>query len=324
VGGRGLCRGCQVHIKSATRTTLTQACQLTWADLPAGLVCLDVPASSCRDASLLGVTAFELRRFEAPLPRAGLGLALDIGTTTIAGALWDFPTDRCLAEAAVANAQYRYGDNVVSRISHSLEQAGGHGHLVRALLAQSLAPLIIRLCHEAGLEPTAITQAVAAGNPAMLHTLANAPLNGLATYPFRPVFLSARQLLPAELDLPLACPLDLLPGLGPFVGADITAGAIASGLFADEPPVLLIDFGTNGEILLKHAGGYLATATAARPAFEGGRLACGGPARTGMISSLSRADNTLMGDLFFSGLFLAVMHYAAILESRDLPQRVCR
>jgi len=293
-GGRGLCKGCLVHLETpaAPAAPAVRACQLAARDLPADLTSIRIPVTSARDATLHGVTVFELRD-SGPLPplRPGFGLALDIGTTTVAGALWDFSTGRCLAEAAVANAQRRHGDNVVTRIGFSVETPDGLTLLRRALLDESLRPLLAGLCRAAGLAPAAITQVVAAGNPAMLHILAGAPLGGLATFPFRPVFLGDRQLCAAEHDLPFSCPLDLLPGLGPIVGSDNTAGALAAGLLADEAPVLLIDFGTNGEILLKHAGGTLATATAAGPAFEGGRLACGAPARPGVISSFTREND---------------------------------
>lgn len=225
---------------------------------------------------------FEIRlpESETPVPlRPGIGLSLDIGTTTLAGALWDFTTGRCLATASLANAQIRHGDNVLARISFSLEQADGTARLQQALVVDTLTPLITTLCRQAGIAPGAITEANAAGNPTMLHTLAGESLDGLARYPFRPVFLGARRLESKAVGLPLECPLDLLPGLGPFVGADLTAGALASGLITSTVPMLLIDFGTNGEILLQHAGRCLATATAAGPAFEGGRLGCGAPAR---------------------------------------------
>jgi uncharacterized 2Fe-2S/4Fe-4S cluster protein (DUF4445 family) len=289
-GGRGLCRGCQVVLHTQGDKTEHRACRFPCGDLPADLSRIQIPANSWRDQSLLGVSAFEIRLSGKENPvvlRPGIGLALDIGTTTLAGALWDFSTGRCLGTASLANGQIRYGDNVLARISFSLEHADGSALLQRALVLETLHPLITTLCRQAGLAPSAITQANAAGNPTMLHTLAGESLEGLARYPFRPVFLGARRLDPQVLGLPLECPLDLLPGLGPFVGADLTAGALASGLITAAKASLLIDFGTNGEILLHHAGRCLATATAAGPAFEGGRLSCGAPARPGVISSLS-------------------------------------
>jgi len=289
-GGRGLCRGCQVVLHTPEGSTEQRACRFPCGDLPAGLTRIQIPSNSWRDQSLHGVSVFEIRlpESETPVPlRPGIGLSLDIGTTTLAGALWDFTTGRCLATASLANAQIRHGDNVLARISFSLEQADGTARLQQALVADTLTPLITTLCRQAGIAPGAITEANAAGNPTMLHTLAGESLDGLARYPFRPVFLGARRLESKAVGLPLECPLDLLPGLGPFVGADLTAGALASGLITSTVPMLLIDFGTNGEILLQHAGRCLATATAAGPAFEGGRLGCGAPARPGVISSIS-------------------------------------
>lgn len=272
-GGRGLCRGCLVVLHTPEGHTEQRACRLPCGDLPAGLTRIQIPANSWRDQSLHGVSVFEIRlpEGETPVPlRPGIGLSLDIGTTTLAGALWDFTTGRCLATASLANGQIRHGDNVLARISFSLEQAGGTAQLQQALVKDTLVPLITTLCRQAGIAPGSITEANAAGNPTMLHTLAGEPLDGLARYPFRPVFLGARRLDPKVVGLPLECPLDLLPGL-------ITSTV----------PMLLIDFGTNGEILLQHNGRCLATATAAGPAFEGGRLGCGAPARPGVISSIS-------------------------------------
>ncbi len=289
-GGRGLCRGCQVVLHTQGAPTEHRSCRFPCGELPSDLIRIQIPANSWRDQSLLGVSAFEIRLSGRKNPvslRPGIGLALDIGTTTLAGALWDFSTGRCLATTTLANGQIRYGDNVLARISFSLEHAEGSALLQRALVGETLNPLIATLCRQAGLAPSAITEANAAGNPTMLHTLAGVSIEGLARYPFRPVFLGALRLQPQTLGLPLECPLDLLPGLGPFVGSDLTAGALASGLIAMTRPSLLIDFGTNGEMLLHHAGRCLATATAAGPAFEGGRLSCGAPARPGVISSLS-------------------------------------
>jgi uncharacterized 2Fe-2S/4Fe-4S cluster protein (DUF4445 family) len=295
-GGRGLCSGCEVELLrgAPSVTTTARACRLRPSDLPADLVGLRVPAASRRDASPHGVTIFQLHRAfpagPAFPPRPGLGVALDIGTTTVAAALWDFATGRLLAEASRANAQRRHGDDVVSRISFAMDRPDGLALLRSALVRETLVPLLDALCARAGRPLSALVRATVAGNPVMLHTLAGASLAGLATFPFRPVFLGARSLSASEHGLPLACPLDLLPGLGPFVGADISVGALACGLLAEPGPALLIDFGTNGEILLKHADGFLATATAAGPAFEGGRLSCGAAAAPGVISHLERRD----------------------------------
>ena len=291
-GGRGLCRGCEVSCKEGASKSTLRSCQTTVDALPDAPVELDIPHGSWHDHTLYGVSSFDIRLEVPPMPqdRTGLELAIDIGTTTLAGALWDLSTGQCLADASIANPQRKYGDNVLSRISYSVERANGLQKLQRALVDDGLAKLIQILCLQASISITAIQQATVAGNPIMLHTLVGASLVGLSTYPFEPEFLGQRTIESESIGLKPSIPINLLPALGAFVGSDITAGALASGMLAAPGPTLLIDFGTNGEIILKHDGGTLATATAAGPAFEGGRLSCGASARAGVVSSFEYND----------------------------------
>lgn len=293
-GGRGLCRGCQVSVadvdSDSSRTI--RACQHSCSEL-ATITAITIPEASMHDATLHGVSAFELST-EAPIHRArsGFGLAIDVGTTTVAATLWDLQTGRCLADGSMANAQRRHGDNVLSRIDFSLAREDAISHLQRALVVDTLIPLLNRLCEQALVEVRQITETCVTGNPVMLHTLAGASLRGMAAYPFTPEFLQEVELDAAAVGLPVSGMLKLLESLGPFVGSDITAGALAAGMLEREGSFLLVDFGTNGEILLKHGQHFWATATAAGPAFEGGRLACGGAAGKGVISSLSREEGS--------------------------------
>jgi len=291
-GGRGLCRGCQVWASGpAISGEPFRSCQITAAQLPAAVETVHIPTASLHNESLYGVSAFELRTGLADPPRrTGLGLALDIGTTTVAGALWELSSGRCLGTATRSNAQRRHGDNVVSRIQFTLDRENGVDLLQRLLLRDTLSPLLDQLCRDAGVERSAISETAVVGNPTMLHLLAGESLRGLATFPFRPVFLEER-ILPAGFgDLGIETEWVLLPGLAPFVGADMTAGTLATGILDDPRSTLLIDFGTNGEILLRHQGSIVTTATAAGPAFEGGNLACGAAAAPGVVASLSRRE----------------------------------
>ncbi len=291
-GGRGLCRGCEVTCREGNSESKLRSCQTTVEALPDTPIDLDIPQGSWHDHTLYGVSSFDIR-LEVPAmqkDRTGIELAIDIGTTTLAGALWDVSTGQCLADASIANPQRKYGDNVLSRISYSIDRTNGLQKLQRALVDDGLAKLIQILCLQASIPITAIQQATVAGNPIMLHTLVGASLVGLSTYPFKPEFLDQRTIKSESIGLKPSIPVKLLPALGPFVGADITAGALASGMLAAKGSILLIDFGTNGEIILKHDGGYLATATAAGPAFEGGRLSCGASARAGVVSSFQYND----------------------------------
>jgi uncharacterized 2Fe-2S/4Fe-4S cluster protein (DUF4445 family) len=289
-GGRGLCRGCLIQIGGADPV---RSCQCTGRDLPSDCARIEIPLASLRDESLHGVVDFEVRGdLPPPVLRSGLGLALDIGTTTIAGALWDLSTGKFIASATRANAQRRYGDNIVSRITFATENPGAREALHEALVRDSLEPMVDQLCREAAIEPDAITEAAASGNPTMLHTLARASLEGFARYPFRPEFLDEREIPGMDAGLTGQVSVRLLPGVGPFVGSDILSGALAVGMLGPDPGNwLLIDFGTNGEIMLRTGEQFFVTATAAGPAFEGGRLRCGATAREGVISALSWDKN---------------------------------
>lgn len=296
-GGRGHCRGC--HIDVVGRPGPVRACQTKCAELPGGATAITVPPSSRADHSLHGVSEFEVRGVQRrPMLRAGLGLALDIGTTTVAGALWDLAEGSCLSTASRGNAQRRHGDDVVSRITFAVQQPDGAARLQRDLVAGTLAPLVAGLASDAGVGPERIVEAVVAGNPSMLHTLLGESLAGLATYPFRPAFLGARTVASRDIGLPMDFGVRLLPGLGPFVGADVVAGALASGMLDEGGGCsLLVDFGTNGEILLRSGKDYFAAAAAAGPAFEGGRLRHGATAREGVVSSMRLEDGRWRQDV---------------------------
>lgn len=289
-GGRGLCHGCEVELGGRW----VKSCQVSVGEALAAGGEVAIGPASLRNERLAGVQEYELQgvaRDYAPVPRAGLGLAVDVGTTNLAGALWDLSTGRCLAVAGRANAQGRFGDNVLARIDYGTTVAWGGENLRQALGPGSLAPLAEDLAERAGTRPEAITEGVVAGNPIMLHTLAGASLEGFLRYPFRPVFLDARTMAAEAVGLPGSYAVTMVPGFGAFVGADIAAGALACGMAGNGEPSLLIDFGTNGEMLLREGGRCWATATAVGPAFEGGRLECGATAAPGVVSSLAWGES---------------------------------
>lgn len=287
-GGIGRCRGCQLEAHPDAGSRTFRACQSTVAEAAALARRFTIPARSWRDHSLSGVSAFEiLGTPPVHRPRPGLGVALDIGTTTLGAAIWDLDSGKCLAHRSAANPQRRFGDNVASRVGFSVDTPDATARLRHSLIDDGLRPLIRGLLESTGSASGDLAEAVAAGNAVMLHTLAGVSLKGFAAYPFQPGFLDEQ-----SLELPLLpdgriLPTRLLPSLGAFVGADVAAGALAAGWLESESTELLIDFGTNGEILLKHRGRYLGAATAAGPAFEGGRLHCGRAAGPGVIGSLA-------------------------------------
>jgi uncharacterized 2Fe-2S/4Fe-4S cluster protein (DUF4445 family) len=287
-GGKGVCHGCEVILDGESIRT----CQVPARQFSKGDREIEIPERSIHDETLEGVSLFEIGIRRIPYRRReGIGLAIDIGTTTIAGALWDLSSGHCLAEGVISNRQRRYGDNVLARIDFATSGDGSSAELKKVLVEDSLKPLLRQLLDRARLNSDSITEGTITGNTVMLHTLLAADLSGFGTYPFTPEFLDAREVDSSEIGLADSFPLLLPPNLGAFVGADISAGLIASGEMEPESPVLYIDVGTNGEIVLLTPEGCLATATAAGPAFEGGRLSCGAPAAPGIIGELVWQEN---------------------------------
>jgi uncharacterized 2Fe-2S/4Fe-4S cluster protein (DUF4445 family) len=152
--------------------------------------------------------------------------------------------------------------------------------------------LLLRACERANRGAERIVGGAIAGNTTMLHLLVGADPTPLGVAPFTPRFVGGRQVSARDIQLAAAglepeTPLQLLPGFSAYVGADITAGVFATGMVFDTTPSLLVDIGTNGEIVLQSGGKLFACATAAGPAFEGCGLRCGTRAREGAVSDLA-------------------------------------
>ena len=213
-----------------------------------------------------------------------LRVAVDIGTTTLAVCLVDALSSTVLSIRTEANAQKSWGSDVVARIQSVCDAADALGAMQKAIVRQ-----LDRLIHEQlialGRKADELGLVAVAGNTTMLHLLVGADPSGMACLPFRPVFLDSRCLPISKcgFKLPSACQLVLLPSISPFVGADIAAGVLATGLYRAEGMELLLDIGTNGEMVLGNAQGMFATATAAGPAFEGAQISHGCPGVAGAL-----------------------------------------
>lgn len=289
-GRRGLCQGCRVLIDGEER----RSCQVSTQDLREGAEVIPQVVSSGKKV-LHALDSFSMD-WKASAGNEGMGLAIDIGTTTVVVALWDLKKGVLLDTSSSGNAQRRYGDNVLTRVQHELD--GGGDDLHQALVEENLKPLVKKLLGKHSGSAEMLKRVIVAGNPVMLHTMLNLSLEGFASYPFNPHFLASRKVSAELLGLFGEIEVNLLPGMGAFVGADIVAGALSSGMIDGGEKVLLIDFGTNGEILLKNGDSWVATATAVGPAFEGGSLTCGRPADVHSIHHLDYVDGKwlLIGD----------------------------
>lgn len=212
------------------------------------------------------------------------GLAIDIGTTTIALALCRLRDGETLATASCANPQSAWGDDVISRI-----ECAGQGRNVviemRDRVVRAIEELAAEACGAAGEAQPPLLAAVAA-NTVMTHLLLGVSPSALAMSPFTPVFRDGITLSAAELGWRGLTPplVRVLPCVSAFVGGDVVAGILVHDLHRDEGVTILLDAGTNGEIALSVRGELYACSTAAGPAFEGARISQGMRASPGAIS----------------------------------------
>ncbi len=224
------------------------------------------------------------------------GMAFDIGTTTIVGSLLDLRTGREVGVASGINPQVSFGDDVLSRIKHSGSCDDCLGELRKSVLG-AVVELINAACAEAGVSPREIYEITFAGNTTMQHLLCGIDPEQLGQVPFTPVFGGGLLLEAAELEVPIhpRAAAYVFPVVGGFVGGDTVAGMLATGLAGMDGPVLMVDIGTNGEIVLAHGGKLWAASTAAGPAFEGARISCGMRATTGAIEKVVADGDLRLG-----------------------------
>jgi len=300
-GGRGLCGGCEVELSAGSLSRAAdgarvdagaarlKACQVRLRGESVGL---DVPAGSLLRHQPSVVSEFRLNIPWArdPLaPAARYGAAVDVGTTTVALLLCDLATGAVAGEASAFNAQIRFGEDVVTRIQRCGVDSDALRQLQRAVAEETITPLLGEACRQSGVSPGEVGVMVVAGNTTMLHLLAGVDPTSMGVFPFRPSFLGHRVYAPADVGLAFGGPaarMHLLPGPAAYVGADLAAGMVATGMIYEEGPVLLIDVGTNGEIIAKAGSRLVGCATAAGPAFEGAGLTSGMRAVSGAIEHI--------------------------------------
>jgi uncharacterized 2Fe-2S/4Fe-4S cluster protein (DUF4445 family) len=214
-------------------------------------------------------------------------VAFDIGTTTLVGTLLDLGTGSEWAAEARLNPQTRFGDDVLTRILHARKGPDGLRQLHEVIVG-AVDEMIGELCRRAGVSRDRIYEAAFAGNTTMQQLLCGVDPSSLGEVPFAPATGRALMFPAEELGLSIhprgAC--YVLPVIGGFVGGDTVAGILATGMAEADGPTLLVDIGTNGEIVLQAGGRLLAASTAAGPAFEGARISCGMRGCTGAIEKV--------------------------------------
>lgn len=246
-------------------------------------VALEVPTQGSLPARMVDL---------APEPIRPIGLALDIGTTTMTAYLVDLASGEVMASSAEYNGQIAFGEDVISRIVYAAKD-GGLDDLGRAVRS-TLATLLERLRLRTGIPPERIHKVTVAGNTTMIHLFLGLPPAPIRLAPYIPTANQPPAYWAADLALPLnpAAVVDCLRGVASYVGADITAGVLACGLAEAEGLTLFIDVGTNGEIVLGTRDWMVTCACSAGPAFEGAGVVDGMRATEGAIEEVWVSSQT--------------------------------
>ena len=211
-------------------------------------------------------------------------IAFDLGTTTVVATLLDLVTGTPVAVASMLNKQQPFGGDVISRISATMLDPAALGRLQEAA-AQTLSTLAEQVCREGGVDRIHVYEAALAGNATMTALLLGIDPEPLGVAPFVQTTATPPVVLANEIGLELhpGARVALFPALGAYVGGDIVAGMLATGMDRDKRVRLFIDVGTNCEIVLSDGERILSTAAPAGPAFEGGAIRCGMRAADGAI-----------------------------------------
>ena len=271
------------------------------------------------------------------------GAAIDIGTTTVTVWLVDLQSGRVQAQAAEYNRQIARGEDVISRIVYASKNDGGD--TLRSLVLDSINLLLQRACRRVDLEPEAVLKATIAGNTTMMHLLLGVPPETIRLSPFVPAINRPLPCRAADVGLAIhpEATVDCLPGVASYVGADISAGVLASGMDDGDEVSLFMDIGTNGETVLGSRDWLVACACSAGPAFEGAGVLHGMRATVGAIEEVwingktyeptyrviggrrprglcGSALISLLGELFLAGVVDRGGHFNAALPTDRVRQ----
>lgn len=217
-----------------------------------------------------------------------LGMAFDIGTTTIAGYLLNLASGEEIAQVSALNPQTKYGADLISRIVYASQNPGGLDRLHNELIEQ-LNSLIAQAVYKSGFTPNDVYAVTAAGNTAMHHLLLKIQPRSLAGSPYVASVKQQVRIKAEEINLRInpAGKLFALPNIAGYVGGDTVAATLISQMYESDKLKLLIDIGTNGEIVLGNSKKLISCSVAAGPAFEGVQIKCGMRGDEGAIDHVS-------------------------------------
>ncbi|MHC4540460.1 MAG: ASKHA domain-containing protein [Planctomycetota bacterium] len=295
-GGEGTCKKCVVYLEPDSRAVL--ACRhRVESDLvvtvPAGSRFFEQRILTEGVATRASIEPDIYKSYlQADSEAAIFGVAVDVGTTTVVARLIDMREGRCLATEAALNPQARFGDDVVSRIAYA-QSDREYAELHKAII-DSINALIEGLCRKARIETNRIYELCVVGNTTMNHVFLKLPVAQLGRAPYEAWSLDAHDVQGDALGLRMnpAGNIHTVENVAGFVGADTTAVALAADVDSAEEMTLIVDIGTNGEIVLGTKDLLYAASCAAGPALEGARITCGGRATDGAIEAAAAGRRT--------------------------------
>ncbi|MBQ7569860.1 MAG: DUF4445 domain-containing protein, partial [Synergistaceae bacterium] len=288
-GGRGVCGKCGVEVDGVKKLS----CEVRV------IKDIEVTLPESEKASKITSTGFK-KNFELDKAQ-GLGIAVDIGTTTVVAVLVDLASGKELESYSCLNSQKICGQDVITRIHYSDENLDGLKYL-QNLILDDLRNLINKLLENYDAQD--VKAVTVAGNTTMIHLFAGVNPHSLSAAPYKPMFDGALKLSAKDLNLNnLDCEVYCLPAVAAYVGGDITAGVLACGIDEMTGKILFIDIGTNGEMILANNSpsgvedvkslNLFACSCAAGPALEGMNITCGLRASDGAIDDVSIINNKI-------------------------------
>jgi uncharacterized 2Fe-2S/4Fe-4S cluster protein (DUF4445 family) len=292
-GGKGTCGSCKVKLlKGELRVDSVQQQKLKKLKLVENwrLACyctaesdITLEISQFENIILADSSTFEFKS------QSGFGIAVDLGTTTVVVQLVNLENGHILDSVSDINPQARFGGDLISRIQSCLD---GNFEKLQNLVRNRIEELIQSILQK---HPVQITKVVIVGNTVMHHIFSGLPVKSLSFYPFHSPNLGIQHFLPEQLNwnLPEKAQIQFYPSIGSFVGSDILAGIAATKMAENIKYSVLIDLGTNGEIVVGNRDKIVCASTAAGPAFEGAKISQGMRATTGAISSVDLENGEL-------------------------------
>jgi len=300
--GQGTCNRCKVNLLKGkfsvddeeitidTKPVKVKACQTIVLSEDS---IIEIPRKSLAGSNPKCAESFDLGKFELSPQHSGLAAVIDLGTTTIAAIVGNISTGEIIGSASDYNKQFKYGDNVVSRISFCLDNKENLKLLQKTLVDENINPLLKEICSEHDLNINDIKVFSVAGNTVMTHILWGLSPSGMGTIPFEPETKIFPELKADTLGINAApdAIIKAVPAISGFIGGDITAGIIVSRMSEEHQCALLVDVGTNCETVLQRNDQFYACAAAAGPAFEGAGVDCGSRGEQGAIEKIKITAN---------------------------------